>query len=386
MGGPQAGDDGGRREVLRQASVALGGRPVTLWEVSAKAELDPTLSSDATPAHHATHLDVNTTLRRWHLPIVQGSRWVGCRLDGEGPWVIAPVRTRPAAPPPGGQERRSTTRLTLELAGLCLGLIERREAASVQNPPEAGPIRDLTNLPGVMAHELGNRLTTARATLQIAIASLGGWTDVAAGRRLELLDDLGQALEDIDRGVQFVHAVRDRARGALARSERFDAVRVAQSCCALEGRVLKDRVPVQFTGPLDSVYLLGDPNALYDALVNVIRNAADAAAGRSDPVSVAVERVGESLRLTVEDHGVGIPGHNLDRIFEPGFTTKRYGGGAGIGLALVQDVVRTMFGGNVSVKSAVGVGTTVTISLPVPSQRAVDPHPPASEPTATRVA
>ena len=149
---------------------------------------------------------------------------------------------------------------------------------------------------------------------------------------------------------------------------------------------MKERVPVQFTGPLDSIYLLGDPNALYDALVNVIRNAADAAAGRSDPVSVAVERVGESLRLTVEDHGVGIPGHNLDRIFEPGFTTKRYGGGAGIGLALVQDVVRTMFGGNVSVKSAVGVGTTVTISLPVPPQRVVDPHPPASEPTATRVA
>src|SRR6266550_3006224 len=126
--GPQANDD--RREVLRQASVALGGRPVTLWEVSAKAELDPRLSSDPSPAHHATHLDVDSTLRRWNISIMEGSRWVGCRLDRDGPWVIAPVRIRPPAPPPGGRERRSGERLTLELAGLCLGLIDGRTGAA----------------------------------------------------------------------------------------------------------------------------------------------------------------------------------------------------------------------------------------------------------------
>jgi len=382
--GPQANDD--RREVLRQASVALGGQPVTLWEVSAKAELDPRLSSDPVPTHHATHLDVDSTLRRWNISIMQGSRWVGCRLAGDGPWVIAPVRTRPPAPPPGGRERRSGERLTLELAGLCLGLIDGRTPAPAAAPQTAGAFRDLASLPAVLAHELGNRLTTARATLQLAIESLGRWSDVDAPRRLELLDELGQVLEDIDRGALFVHAVRDRARGALARWERFDAMRVAQSCCTLEGRVLKDRVELHFTGELDAVYLLGDPNALYDALVNLIRNAADAAAGGPHPVSVAVERIGQSLRLTVRDRGVGIPGHALDRIFEPGFTTKGFGEGTGMGLVLVQEVVRNMFGGHVAVDSTVGVGTTFTISLPIPPQRSADPRLPASEPTATRVA
>ncbi len=237
-----------------------------------------------------------------------------------------------------------------------------------------------------MAHELGNRLTTARATLQLAIESLGRWSDVDATRRLELLDELGQVLEDIDRGALFVHAVRDRARGALARWERFDAVRVAQSCCTLEGRVLKDRVELEFTGELDSVYLLGDPNALYDALVNLIRNAADAAAGGPHPISVALERVGQSLRLTVRDRGAGIPGHALERIFEPGFTTKGFGEGTGMGLVLVQEVVRNMFGGHIAVDSTVGIGTTFTMSLPIPPQRSADPRHPASEPTATRVA
>ncbi len=384
MDGPQANDD--RREVLRQASVALGGRPVTLWEVSAKAELDPRLSSDPAPEHHATHLDVDTTLRRWNISIMQGSRWVGCRLDRDGPWVIAPVRTRPPAPPPGGRERRSGERLTLELAGLCLGLIDSRAPAPAAAPQTAGALRDLASLPAVLAHELGNRLTTARATLQLAIESLGRWSDVDATRRLELLDELGQVLEDIDRGALFVHAVRDRARGALARWERFDAVRVAQSCCTLEGRVLKDRVELEFTGELDSVYLLGDPNALYDALVNLIRNAADAAAGGPHPISVALERVGQSLRLTVRDRGAGIPGHALERIFEPGFTTKGFGEGTGMGLVLVQEVVRNMFGGHIAVDSTVGIGTTFTMSLPIPPQRSADPRHPASEPTATRVA
>src|SRR5437879_2638061 len=103
--------------------------------------------------------------------------------------------------------------------------------------------------------------------------SLGRWTEVPAGHRLELLDELGQVVEDIDRSVGFLRAIKDRARGALARSERFDAVRVIRSCCTLESRVLKEkRIPLEFDSTLEVVYLNGDPNALYDLLVNLIRN------------------------------------------------------------------------------------------------------------------
>jgi signal transduction histidine kinase len=367
-----------RREVLRQASVALGGRAVTLWEVSGRAELDPQLSSDPNPAHHATHLDVDTTLRRWQVPILQGSRWVGCRLDGEGPWVIAPVRARPPAPPPSGRERRTKERLTLELAGLCLGLLDR--AGTSATTPVPSP-RDAATLPGVIAHELGNRLTTARAALQLTIEGLGRWTEVAASRRLEMVDELGQVVEELDRGVQFLDAVKDRARGTLARWERFDAVRIVRSCCTIEGRVLKERAQIELAETPNSVYLLGDPNALYEALVNLIRNAADAVAGRSKRVAVTVDRIGTSLRLQVQDEGSGIAPADLDRLFEPGFTTKPLGAGTGMGLVRVQDVVRTMFGGNIAIDSRLGAGTTVTMSLPIPPQRTADRSAEASPPS-----
>ncbi len=309
----------GRREILRQASVALGGRPVTIWEVSARAELEPQASSEPAPTHHTTKLDVDATLRRWNIAIVQGSRWVGCQGAADGFWVVAPVRTRPPAPPPEGRERRSRERLTLELAGLCLGLLD------------------------------------------------------AAGRRLELLDELGQVVEDIDRSASFLRAVKDRARGALARSERFDVVRVVRSCCTLESRVLKEKkIPLEFDSTLEVVYLKGDPNALYDLLVNLIRNAADASAARPAPIRVGLTQVGNAVRLRVRDEGAGISPQDLDRIFEPGFTTKAFGEGSGMGLVVVQSVVRNMFAGSVAVDSTVGSGTTVTVTLPIPAQRAAD--------------
>jgi len=137
--------------------------------------------------------------------------------------------------------------------------------------------------------------------------------------------------------------------------------------------VLRDKkIPLEFDSTLDEVYLKGDPNALYDMLVNLVRNAADASAGRPAPIRVGLEQVGGSLRLTVRDEGAGIRGEDLERIFEPGFTTKEFGEGSGMGLVVVQSVVRTMFGGSIQVDSRPGGGTTVTVSLPVPPQRSAD--------------
>src|SRR3989475_12271054 len=211
--------------------------------------------------------------------------------------------------------------------------------------------------------------------------SLGRWTEVAAGRRLELLDELGQVVEDIDRSASFLRAVKDRARGALARSERFDAVRVVRSCCTLESRVLKEKkIPLEFDSTLEVVYLNGDPNALYDLLVNLIRNAADSSAARPAPIRVGLTQVGNAVRLSVRDEGAGIRPQDLDRIFEPGFTTKPFGEGSGMGLVVVQSVVRNMFAGSVAVDSTVGTGTTVTVTLPIPAQRVVDSRSEAPPP------
>ena len=80
MGAAAAFLNGGG-EVLRQASVALGGRTVTLYEVSDAGDLLPRLSSAPHPGYHETKIDLDTTLRRWGHPIPPGSRWIAARLQ-----------------------------------------------------------------------------------------------------------------------------------------------------------------------------------------------------------------------------------------------------------------------------------------------------------------
>src|SRR5438046_4865604 len=108
------------REVLRQAGIALHGRPVTLWEISATMAAVPILSGVPNPQASDVELDLESTLRRWGAPIVQKTRWVGCRLSEGGVWIVAPVRSRPAAPPPTGVERATRERLARARASLSL--------------------------------------------------------------------------------------------------------------------------------------------------------------------------------------------------------------------------------------------------------------------------
>jgi signal transduction histidine kinase len=362
---------GSAGEILRQASVALDGKPVTLWEVADGPTLVPRASSDPSPRHHFTNMDVDATLKRWGIPIRSGSRYVGCRLSYEGPWVIAPVRMRPAAGPPSGHERRSAERLTLELAGLCLGLSDRRETIGIERPPSISvdPLKDLLTLPSVVAHEAKNPLTGARAGLQLTMESLGRMEDLPVPRRLELLEELGEVLEALNRALDFLQAVQDRARGAIRGRERFDAIRVARSVVALEGRVLRQEgVDVELATALETVHLNGDPNLLYELLINLVRNAVEASSERRGPITLRLDRESETLRLSVTDRGVGIPAYLVDRVFEPGFTTKAPGEG-GAGLTVVRKVAQEVFGGTVAVKSTEGVGTTFTVSLPIPPQR-----------------
>ena len=359
-----------RREVLREASVALQGRVVTLWEVSSRAEVIPVMTSAGSAQPADPRLDLDSTLHRWGAPIIQGSRWVGCRLDDPGPWCIAPVRRQPAAPPPDGVERRSRERITLELAGLCLGLVDQPPVVSRPRLPEPDALAELVRQPSVIAHEVANPLTAALASLDLSLDLIRTTTALAPSFRAELLQELAGVGEGMEQAIQFLRSIQDRARGGLARSERFDAAQVVRSCVALERPLAGKRsVALQEVISGSGVFLQGDPNALYQVLTNLIRNAVSASRERTSPVVVSLGQVGETLRLTVQDQGVGIAGEHLERIFEPGFTTKEFGSGSGTGLTVVRQITQDMFGGAVRVDSAVGRGTTFEVTLPIPVQR-----------------
>ena len=278
---------------------------------------------------------------------------------------------------PGRVERRSRERITLELAGLGLGTVLQPgdgESAPLRAPaPHAPGPDEFSSAPSVIAHEAANPLTAALVMLEASLDSVREATGLEPSVRAQILADLATVAEGTERAAAFLRAVQDRGRGTLARHERFDAVKVVRSCVRLEEPLLKRKgVGLEVHAPPEEIYLHGDPNALFQVLTNVIRNAADASAGRQTPIRIDVEQLRDMLHVRVRDKGVGIPSEYLSRVFEAGFTTKGFGSGAGMGLTVVKDIAQRMFGGHVKIESAVGAGTTVMLVFPVPPQRGLE--------------
>jgi signal transduction histidine kinase len=111
----------------------------------------------------------------------------------------------------------------------------------------------------------------------------------------------------------------------------------------------------------------GHHDALQRALSNVLLNAVDASGGRGR-IALRVQRTGDSLLLAVRDDGKGIPAAQLDRIWEPYFTSKS--GGTGLGLAIVRQTILAHHG-RVEGDSVEGRGTEVRLYLPVEKTGAV---------------
>ncbi len=111
--------------------------------------------------------------------------------------------------------------------------------------------------------------------------------------------------------------------------------------------------------------MLGVAGNLQQVFINLLSNASKAlnSVGGGEIIITSSSTDGEVL-IEVSDNGPGIPPKILDNIFEPFFTTQPRGKGTGLGLSIAQSIVHN-HGGEITVKSEIGKGTTFTVKLPV---------------------
>jgi C4-dicarboxylate-specific signal transduction histidine kinase len=198
---------------------------------------------------------------------------------------------------------------------------------------------------------------TAREMLDEFRASLPG--DVGA--------DLATALDAISRRsgslVDFVSSYRSLSNVPEARPERVAVAELFERVAALVGPGWRARGGAAvFAVEPPSLELIVDQGQLEQALINLVKNAADATADAAAPkVTVSARLVrGSRLRIEVADNGHGVPDELAGSIFTPFFTTKKHG--SGIGLAMVRQLVHGN-GGTVRYAKSVGTGARFVITF-----------------------
>jgi PAS domain S-box-containing protein len=216
----------------------------------------------------------------------------------------------------------------------------------------------------LLAHELRNPLGPIRHAVKILAAKTPGpaelqWATNIIDRQTDHMSRLVDDLLDVSRIT----------RGTIElRQERVDIAEIVKA--ALEaGRtaIEKARHDLRVSLPREAIYIDGDRTRLIQIIANLVDNAAKYTdpAGR---IVVSADREGDAVVIRVRDNGIGIPPELLPKIFDmftQGGVAQRGQGGLGVGLSLVERLVK-LHGGTITATSAgEGTGSEFTVRLPV---------------------
>lgn len=223
-------------------------------------------------------------------------------------------------------------------------------------------IQSLGTMASGVAHDFGNLSIALRAYQSILRSQLKGQNETVT----EALDGIAEIAE----GAQsLTGALMTFARDETREDKDDNESKITDLCEAVRatakslGSIYQDRRQLIVRLPNEELVVNASLGDLRRMIGNLVMNAFDAS-DDGQHVVVKVFRKDGSARLVIADHGEGIPQEIVERIFDPFFTTKSRGKGTGLGLAVVSGVVRDA-GGAIDIDSSPGVGTTISITLPL---------------------
>lgn len=226
------------------------------------------------------------------------------------------------------------------------------------------------------AHELNNPLT---AILGVADLLRERATDDASRRQVDLV------LKQARRAAAIVQNLLAFSRPVTLGRAKLDLAEIVKEVLEHEQAALDQRkIRVTFESPAVLPPVEADRKLLKEVFVNILTNAEHAISEARDHGTLAVKLslVGDQVRVSFEDDGVGIPTESVGKIFDPFFTTKRTGGSSGLGLTICLAVIKE-HGGRIETESKIGTGTTFHVLLPaIPD--AIPTKMPAENPGASK--
>ena len=230
---------------------------------------------------------------------------------------------------------------------------------------ETGKLASVGELAAGIAHEINNPVA-------IMVEEAGWLQDLmedGAYKNDEDIKEFERALNQIrtqgKRCKEITHKLLSFARKTDSRIEDFEIGHLIEEVVSLSAQRAKYS-NVELVTRLEPRLpaISASQSELQQVFLNLINNALDAMDKTGGTLEISAKEEAGQIVIDVSDNGPGIAKSNLARIFDPFFTTKPVGSGTGLGLSICYGIIHKM-GGDIIVKSAVDVGTTFEIRIPV---------------------
>jgi len=223
----------------------------------------------------------------------------------------------------------------------------------------AESLASLTTLAAGVAHEIKNPLGSIGIHIQLIQKAIKQAGSIRPNTILQYLDVVNEELDRLNGiVVDFLFAVRPMDIKLLKGSLNKVVQDIVQF---LKYELEQSNITIRLELEKDDDSILMDERFLKQAILNIIKNSIHAMP-EGGKIKISTLKTSEDVRLMISDSGIGIPEENIEKIFEPYFTTKP--DGTGLGLTLVYKIIKE-HGAEIEVMSRPGSGTTVTIHFPL---------------------
>jgi PAS domain S-box-containing protein len=224
----------------------------------------------------------------------------------------------------------------------------------------AEKLATLGQLAAGIVHEINNPLTSISVYGEYLLGKL-----TRSGAEDADVQRVERILRSSDRIMSFTRNLLTYARPSKEEAQPVEVNGVLEEAIGFCEHVIREaRVTIvrDYGEGLPSVKAV--PGQLHQVFVNLITNACNAAHDEGGEVRLSTRLHGrDRIHVCVQDTGVGIGEEDLNRVFEPFFSTRRRGKGTGLGLSIVKNIVEQHRGG-IEIESTVGGGTSVVVTLP----------------------
>lgn len=211
------------------------------------------------------------------------------------------------------------------------------------------------------SHELKTPITIIRGFAE----TLSEHPDLPRSMSQDIIGKIVKNCERMETLVKNLLTLADIEKLPLSKMQDFDLVTLVENCKQMTQSVWND-AEITIVTNTPQLHLLGDPDLLELAIINLLSNAAKYCQPPAK-IEVRLWEKEETVYIAVSDRGIGIPADDLDNIFDRFFTVdkthSRRLGGAGLGLAITKTIIEK-HEGKISVSSLLGAGSTFTITLP----------------------